>query len=185
MIEIFALAVQGQLPSPETIEFSCTVRSEVRPLTATEYTSQRKRTWTARETFRFLNPEGRAKWHLTSGPRGDTWVFTLKMTSDPSDYSGEITLNDRTEWLANRQLLPNRIVIRLPAPAMFEDPPLEIDRLTGAVSWTAYEAELTPESESLQSQGDWYQEPFGSSDWRVRIETSGRCESIRSEDRRF
>lgn len=163
------LAAQAATP---TIDIRCEMRAEVRPLTALDTSTGRRRTWRPREAIAMVDGYSRHGWGFEDGESVLERVFYLSIS--PDDETGQIEFDEKFAWMTGgyrfstpTRLYPDKIELELTSRAG----PLVIDRTNGRMRMSIDEDDIregpTPEGTA------------------VRIEVTGRCREFRPDDRLF
>lgn len=171
MIASAAAGLAAQAATP-TIDIRCEMRAEVRPLTALDTSTGRRRTWRPREAIAMVDGYSRHGWGFEDGESVLERVFYLSVS--PEDGSGLIEFDDKFGWMAGdyrfstpTRLYPDKIELELRVGSA----PLVIDRTNGRMRMSIDEDDIregpTPEGTA------------------VRIEVTGRCREFRPDDRLF
>lgn len=163
------LAVQAATP---TIDIRCEMRAEVRPLTALDTSTGRRRTWRPREAIAMVDGYSRHGWGFEDGESVLERVFYLSVS--PEDEAGVIEFDEKFASMAGdyrfptpTRLYPDKIELELSVGSE----PLVIDRTNGRMRMSIDEDDIregpTPEGTA------------------VRIEVTGRCREFRPGDTLF
>ena len=171
MIASAAAGLAAQAATP-TIDIRCEMRAEVRPLTALDTSTGRRRTWRPREAIAMVDGYSRHGWGFEDGESVLERVFYLSVW--PEEESGVIEFDETFGWMAGdyrfskpARLYPDKIELELRVGSE----PLVIDRTNGRMRMSIDEDDIregpTPEGTA------------------VRIEVTGRCREFRPDDRLF
>ena len=157
---------------PPTIDIRCEMRVQVQPLTTTDTSTGRRRTWRPRDAIALVDGYSRHGWGFEDGESEMDRVFYLSLS--PENGAGTIEFDEQFAWMEGRytfsistRLYPDKIEVPLSARAE----PLVIDRTTGRMRMVIDEDDI--------------REAPVPEDATVRIEVTGRCREFRAEDRLF
>lgn len=167
-----AAALGAQAATPPTIDIRCEMRAEVRPLTAVDTSTGRRRTWRPREAIAMVDGYSRHGWGFEDGEAVLERVFYLSIS--PDDEGAEIEFDEDFAWMTggyrfstSARLYPDKIELELKSRAGA----MVIDRTNGRLRMTIDEDDIregpTPEGTA------------------VRIEVTGRCREFHPDDRLF
>ena len=165
------VGLSAQVETP-TIDIRCEMRAQVQPLTTTDTSTGRRRTWRPREAIALVDSYSRSGWGFDDGEIRLDRVFYLSVSSDDGDGTIEFDrdfgyFNEGDRRPISTRLYPDKIEFSVRSGAG----PLMINRRNGRLN--------------LVIEEDDIREGPVPEDATVRIEVTGRCQEFQPEDRLF
>ena len=143
LIAALSAGLGVQAAESPTIDIRCEMRAEVRPLTTTDTSTGRRRTWRPREAIALVDGYSRHGWGFEDGESTLERVFYLSV--EPDDGDATIEFDESFGWRTGRhtffvstRLYPDKIEVPVAARA----DPLVIDRTTGRMRMTIDEDDI-------------------------------------------